>query len=753
MKRIATALVATLALGVTGAAANPPFTRGGVGVGGGSGGTLGPAYACDALGSGVCADYSNGQTFIQWPDVQSAGVTDYTKRYRVVRSTAPITAGNFASATVIANYDLPNSGQLMGGNPDVGPRTFNQAHRQSTNLTTDPMQKIPDAHLGGTKTLAYATGLQVYTALANQDAYYAVASTTTTDTSPAFIGSVGPIAESVATPVPIKFYDSLTRASASGKIDAPTNNITTTMALHASDIGGGCAGANCDQGDYWESWGTTNEGWQDGTHTVYDVRLDKLTYRQTTLYAQDRDTVWSFDGLAGLETMHQGLGMTPNPLVGPPNRLYPFTYNRINRFLNFVLTHYGADPNQLHCSGGSMGSWGCANTGMRMASPRFSAVWLSHPQWRMDHFSPSQWAGRTWSGAWPFHATVGAGPNYMGTTATTCAGGTGAYCVTRSDGTRWGGDGGYVDSFNYVTANPGVDLPVAVWSVSTHDGYVLWPDHITMVASMQSAKRGHAHVFFRGEHDTTSARGLVDCDLNSPYDLNACYRKTDFRLDRPYPAFTGSSIDDDMGTGALLANGMPDGDDSGCINCGFRWSFSNDSLPNLAFTVSNAYMGLTPPAPKTTTTTASMLATGNTITVTNGAVFSNLFVNFYMLIGNTAADQEAVKVSSVTGNTVTIANRGMLNTTAKTHNSNVNIRQLVTQPTAPNGGPFSSMTVNITPRRLQVFKRSVGTVLSCTYTPFGESAVSRTPTVDANGLFTLTNVKINSGGSTAIACS
>src|SRR4051812_4280285 len=117
MKRLLIIATTTIALGLAGllgvqTGAAPVFIRGGTPAGGG-GGTTGTAYACDGGGSGVCADFSSGQTFVQWPDVLSAGVTDYTKRYRVVRSNAPINSGNFTSATVIGNYDLPNSGQLM----------------------------------------------------------------------------------------------------------------------------------------------------------------------------------------------------------------------------------------------------------------------------------------------------------------------------------------------------------------------------------------------------------------------------------------------------------------------------------------------------------------------------------------------------------------------------------------------------------------------------------------------------------------
>jgi hypothetical protein len=88
---IATSLA--LCLSVVGANAQFPFKRGGSP----SGGATGSASACDGASTGVCADFADGQTFVQWPDVLNTGVTDYNKRYRVYRSTAALNSGNCTS--------------------------------------------------------------------------------------------------------------------------------------------------------------------------------------------------------------------------------------------------------------------------------------------------------------------------------------------------------------------------------------------------------------------------------------------------------------------------------------------------------------------------------------------------------------------------------------------------------------------------------------------------------------------------------
>ena len=166
------AVVAALLLGLVAAgisasdlSANPPFARKGVSGGGGGGGS---AQACDG-GSSVCAQFENGQAFVTWDDL-ATGATGNNYRYKLYRSTSPITSGNYGSATLIASEILNNSGQLFGGTVNQTGAAFNQTNRQSNTM---PMAKISDL-AGGTTTLTYGKGLQVFTATGTQNAYYAV---------------------------------------------------------------------------------------------------------------------------------------------------------------------------------------------------------------------------------------------------------------------------------------------------------------------------------------------------------------------------------------------------------------------------------------------------------------------------------------------------------------------------------------------------------------------------------------------------
>ena len=128
--------------------------------------------------------------------------------------------------------------------------------------------------------------------------------------------------------------------------------------LHQSASGGGCP-FYCGVGDYWQWWLTTAEGWQDGRATTLNVLQDNSAHylgTPSSIEVTTRDTIWDPLGAAGMETNHQGQGLTPNPLVGTANRWYPTTMNGIARMLSFVISNYGVDTNQVHCTGVSMGA-------------------------------------------------------------------------------------------------------------------------------------------------------------------------------------------------------------------------------------------------------------------------------------------------------------------------------------------------------------------------------------------------------------
>ena len=219
-------------------------------------------------------------------------------------------------------------------------------------------------------------------------------------------------------------------------------------------------------------------------------------------------------------------------------------------------------------------------------------------------------------------------------------------------------------------------MPVMLYLATKNDPFASWADQITARDTLQSAHRGHAFSWAMGAHETTSpAFGLLSCDVSSR-DTSVCYGKALFKLNAPYLATSNSSIDDNPGTATTTANGLYDGDYSGCVNCGFTWNFTTDNAGTLAFTVDNTWMDKTPTANPQTTLTGSIASSGTgSVTVTDGSVFQSTSTYPYFLVGGT----EVIQVTGVSGNTVTYTTRGLFGSSSQSHASSQTIMQFVSK--------------------------------------------------------------------------
>ncbi len=320
------------------------------------------------------------------------------------------------------------------------------------------------------------------------------------------------------------------------------------------------------------------------------------------------------------------------------------------------------------------------------------------------------------------------------------------------DGSTWGGTGGYADIPGWIAANPAEDLPFTAAFISKDDPYPSgFSDFISAITAFQAAHQGHAFCWDMGQHDVNGI-GVIDRD-GPAADTSVAYSKASFKLTLPYIATSGSSIDDTPGTGARNGSGVYDGDYVGCVNAGFAWTVSSDTSGAFNFTIDNNFMDRSPTTQAQTTLSGSIASSGSgAVTVADASGFLSVGGgnNVYALVNGT----EIIKITSIVGNTINYSSRGQLGTSAGAHSSGETIKQLASQPTGPNGGPYATMTVDVTPRRIQGFTKGKtdGQIPSCNITPFGGSLTTQTPTV-ANNIFTLTGVIINSGGATTIACS
>ena len=734
------AALAVAALPGSDSIARPLLFRGGAPHGGGE-----PPPASSLCAPGltgpVCAQFQNGQTFVTWADMATGAAGD-NWRYSMYRSTAPITSASYASATLIASLILNNSGQLSGGNPSAG-SNFSQGTRQNASV---PMVMLSDL---GTP-LSYGTGLQVYTALGSASAYYAIVAVPSsgglpTGVAPTYIGSVGPVAEAVGSVTPIKFADSFNRGQSYGKITSPAGK-ALVFKPHASSRGGGPAGpgSTAVAGDYWIWWLTAaREGWQDGRQTTWGVLQTSDT---GWLEAYNRDTIWNPLGTGGLEANHLGFGFTPNPLVGPPNRLYETNQLGIQRGLKWTIAHYGADPNAIYWRGTSLGGMAATTVGMRMKDPQAAAIFATDAQWRVDWRWGNNVCGFVWSAAMPFKATLGTAPYVCGPNN----GPTTSSLVMASDPSMTFLTWGNMPAF--IASDPGTDLPAAFWFNAKDDGP--FSQQLQADAAFKGAHRGYAWVWNTSHHDQ-SATNIVDCTSGAAV-AASCHQQSWYKLNKPYLAFDGSSIDHDPGTGHRNAFGLLDGDVTGGINLGFNWKVSADTPGAFNFTVGNTWMTQPKTPEPTTRTTAAVTKTDTVIHLQDPSVFINAnsagsFRNDFYLIDSTEIVR-APSTTAVQGNDLTQLQRGQLGTAALEHGSGATVRQYMRQPSGPPNGAVSTMTVNITPRRMQNFIRANGVSVSCKVTPFGGNPSTVNMTV-TNKIFTLPAVRINSSGVTTVNCS
>ena len=439
----------------------------------------GPAEACDGGGSGVCAAFQNGQTFITWID-SATGAAGANFRYRVYRSTSPITSGNYAAATLIASYVINNSGQLFGGDPN----------NSGANGFTAVLPPDIDQSDGGAGRSWHAaapfTGLQVYTALGYRQRLLR--------------GRRDRHERRLAVLCRLGRADRRKRRDADRlqgrrqprarpelwqvhRDDQPPGRLTRATSRAPT---AGCNSVQCQ----WATTGicalTTGRGLagrppdrvrrgrgRSGRHHYPSL--------PRSIEMRPRDTIIDSLGLLGIGDLPHRDRHDAEPACGAGQPLLsdrPAIRPKKNSASSCRTTT--ATPTTFIGSGRAWAPGAARSTGIRMTSPtRFASMWLAYPVWRHDRRSTGNWPGKTWSSSMPFRATTAAAPSTLGTTASS---------VLMSDGSTWGGSGGYADTPSFIAANPGDDLPFTVWAIGKYDPYpVSFLEQIEAVAAFTSA--------------------------------------------------------------------------------------------------------------------------------------------------------------------------------------------------------------------------------------------------------------------------
>jgi pimeloyl-ACP methyl ester carboxylesterase len=203
---------------------------------------------------------------------------------------------------------------------------------------------------------------------------------------------------------------------------------------------------------------------------------------------------------------------------------HPYTERRLLWTIPWVLERYDVDVNRVVCEGGSMGAWGCMMFGIRHPEI-FAAIYPNRP--RVVQTNLVDLEGRYYS------AEDGA---------------------ELPDGTPWVTRR---DAVAYVNDHP-EGLPFIGWNTGRNDMFQTWGESIDLVEALEAGHHGFALAWNNGGHSEGAASGAA---------IREWYPPERFARNESYPAFSRSSINDDLGSGDVST-----GDTEGGINLGFVWT-------------------------------------------------------------------------------------------------------------------------------------------------------------------------------------
>jgi hypothetical protein len=227
--------------------------------------------------------------------------------------------------------------------------------------------------------------------------------------------------------------------------------------------------------------------------------------------------------------------------------------------LDWVVKRYGADTKRICMGGQSMGAWGTMTIGMKRPDI-FAALYPTGPKCHQ----------------WMLYGAMGEKIYLTGPTH--------EKKIYRTSPTMRGEPPMMPDAktefFDYLNIIAFVekthhDLPFACFIGGRQGGkpwagYAKWENMVAMVKALTRNHHGFAFGWDNKGHGSARKQFRLLCKY---------YPWHRFALNRSYPAFGRSSIDDDMG---------PDGPKEGYVNLGFAWEDVLDEERRWSVTVSNA---------------------------------------------------------------------------------------------------------------------------------------------------------------------
>jgi pimeloyl-ACP methyl ester carboxylesterase len=282
-------------------------------------------------------------------------------------------------------------------------------------------------------------------------------------------------------------------------------------------------------------------GYRDGLAGVFSVE-ERREKSGNYLLLRHRECIEhpAGTGAGAMETFWFGYLCVPQLATHTEPRAYPYTERRMEWLIDWVVKKYEADAQRVTAGGGSMGAWGSTTYAFRHPE-RFAAVYPNRPRTRQRGL-PRLLVGEPAKGA----------------------------SVLMDDGKT-----DFFARMDMVqfAADHSADLPFYGWCCGRRDGFASWQEQVDMVRALTAARHGFAFAWNNGDH-SSGAEPMAKVTRFYPAEL--------FALNRSYPAFSNSSLDQKLG------NGDPaDGDPEGGINLGFRWDEIVDEADKWSVRLSN----------------------------------------------------------------------------------------------------------------------------------------------------------------------
>ncbi len=488
--------------------------------------------------TGIKAFHRHGQTFVTWKDV-AEGKEGTKYRYSVYRSDAPITGANIGKAERVIQGILNNSCKFVG-------KALKEADR------LDPKGPTIKLEEGGDP-LPLWTGVGVHTVTKPGKGYYAVVATDlafkpVSKVVPGKSATTAGVEEKVAPFQPIlqiAAKDRKRQKPPSGKKGLPM-----TVVYHASC---GSKSWRNGKGDEYlffaPKWGY--RAGLPGTFNVYESR--------NSISLEPRDTITQPSGKWGRETYWLGYYCKPYWSKDPEPRAYLFTEQRLEWMMDWVIKKYGVDGNRIDARGQSMGSWGTMIFGL----PRPKLFSVLYPTTTPGHF----WKLPNLNGS-PIALKYPTVDKVLDSKSARLLGGK---APLLPDGKTEFFE--HTNMIEFVKGHPG-DLPFVCYvggrkGGNAAAGYCKWSNQVAVARAMTAGHHGFGFGWDNGGHGSAH----TEFDLLKKY-----YPAKLFALNRSYPAFGNSSIDDDPG---------PKGPKNGYMNVGFVWKVVVDEAGKWSAKISN----------------------------------------------------------------------------------------------------------------------------------------------------------------------